>query len=51
MSKVKLKPVKLRCRQGEVYLFIGGWAEVPGFYVGGKPVKISLQEFKELRES
>ena len=45
----KLKPKKKFCRAGEIYEFIGGRAKVPGFRLGGKPVIITLNEFKELR--
>lgn len=49
MSKLKLKPVELYCRQGEKYRFVGGVAVVPGMRIGGEVVKISMKEFKELR--
>lgn len=49
MSKLKLKPVELRCRQSEKYRFVRGVAVVPRHAYRREVVKISLKESKELR--
>ena len=38
----------LKKYEGETYHFKHGFAKVPGCTFGGKPMKISLIEFKEL---
>jgi len=47
---MKLSTVRKRCPEGEVYVFKNGVAEVPGLRISGKPVKITLAEFKELTD-
>lgn len=49
---MKIKPFsgKKRCKDGEVYTFKKGVAIVPGLQFYGRPVKITLAEFKELNK-
>ncbi|MCK9369222.1 hypothetical protein M0R04_04725 [Candidatus Dojkabacteria bacterium] len=45
---VKLKEIRKKCSDGEYYTFRNGFAVVPGVTFKGKPVLITLKEFKEL---
>ena len=47
MAKFKPKPIVKWDSFGDKYTFIGGKARVPGFRLSGKPVLITLKEFKE----
>ena len=45
----KFKPTKVvKYYAGEKYTFVGGKALVPGMSRSGKPVTVTLKEFKEL---
>jgi hypothetical protein len=39
-----------KCSVGEVYFFRDGVAVVPGVLIFGRPVMISISEFKKLQE-
>lgn len=43
-------PVIKKCNNGDTYRFIGGVAIVPGCRFQGKPMKITLKEFRELNQ-
>jgi len=45
---MKLKPIK-RSHGGDNYYFTGNIATVPGIWICGMPVKITMKEFNELR--
>lgn len=46
--KIKLKTISKRCPDGELYKFKNGKAAVPGLWIQGQKVLLSLKEFKEL---
>lgn len=55
---IKLKPIRKRCPDGELYVFINGVAEVPGIRMGNKssffnmkPLTITLKEFNTFSSS
>lgn len=39
-----------RCNNGEFYSFRKGIAQVPNFYMKGRPVYITLKEFNQLQK-
>lgn len=47
MAKFKPSKITKYDASGERYVFIGGKAKVPGFKLSGKPVFITMKEFKE----
>jgi len=51
MAKVKLFSGKKRCSAGETCSFKNGWAEVPGFWIKGEPVLISIKQFNEVNDN
>ena len=52
MGKIKIKSrTIIKKHDGEVYHFKNGFAKVPGCIFSGKPMKISLKEFQQLKEA
>ena len=48
MAKIKMFAGMKKCPSGEKYIFRNGIALVPGCIYAGKPMKISIVEFREI---